>query len=322
MKRRTFVWGALATVPAWSLRAQAQDLPFAAAAARGSMAFGAYERWRDALAQQTSTQMRLRMYVAGQQGGDRDTLQRTHAGNLFGTTVGWGGIPALGGRPMIVFLGPGVVESPAQLERVFAAHAPELETRPRSTLHALGWHDGGRRRLFSKAPIAQPTDLAGKKLWLPSEDALTYELVRATRAVPVELPASAVSEALASGALEAIVATATEATLWGNQLRSTTSFPYAASVGLSVVNRAAYEALAPDRRATFDEVTRTTLPLIRARARADDDRAFATLRSRAPEVDLTPHRAAWDAAARAMRERMVGSSRALLERVMATARAT
>lgn len=323
MKRRAFVWGALASVPAWSLRAGAQEsFRFATAAAQGSMAFAEYDRWSQALRERIAGDLRLRVYPTGVLGDERETLESTHAGNLFGTTVGSTALPRLGGRPMFVFVGPGVVESPAQLERVFAAHAPELDTRARSVLRVLGWHDGGRRRLFSKTPIAQPTDLAGKKLWLPSEDALAYELVRATRAVPVELPVAAVEEALASGALDAIVATATQATRWGSHFRSTTSLPYAAAVGLSVVGRAAYEALAPERRTSLDDTARTALPRIRARARADDDRAFATLRRSAPEVDLTPHRAAWDAAARAMRERMVGTSRALLERVMATARAT
>lgn len=297
-------------------------LRIAVLAPRGSRWHQVFTAWGNSLRTRTNGQLALQI-VNASAGDEASLVSQMRAGQLDGalfTSVGLGQVA----RPSLVLQAPGVFESYAALDCARTAMDPQL--RPlfeQNGAVLLGWADWGQGRIFSTAPIAQPSDLRGRRVWVLPGDPIAPAFLSQVGATPVPLPIGGVMAALNSGQVDTVIASASavSALQWHTRLTHVTrQSSGAVLVGGTVINKARYDALSPELQTALRETAATAHQRLQADVRRDDERFFTTLTSRGmTAVDASDSTAAWRAAAQQTRDGLVGNvfDRALLTRALA-----
>lgn len=336
MKRRTLLMALLAVglvcLPGTAPRPiEAQDdtvtLRLATLAPRGSSWMRVFDAWNNSLRQRTNNRMQLRIYAGGSQGDERDVIRKIRIGQLDGAAVTSTGLSLIV-RPVLVLQAPGVVESYQQLDRARAAMNADFQREFEANgVKLMGWGDVGEGRIFSNQAINRPSDLRSVRPWVWRDDSMFGAFLEVVGANGVRLGVPEVLPALSTGQIDTVVASATAASAlqWHTRVTHVTQQANTILVGATILSKEKYDSLPEDLRTALDETSAQAHTALVQRIRRDDGRYYRALTERhgLTAVDLTPHQAEWDTAARQTRERLAGRlyPRALMERVMAAARA-
>jgi len=318
MKRRfaiaAIIAGLLAVLTPGSVprRAVAQEtitLRIATLAPRGSHWDRAFRAWGNSLQQDTNNRLRLRFYLGGSQGDERDYIRKMNAGQLDGaaiTTTGLGQIV----RPVLVLSAPGLLREYAQIDRVRSRLGNEFKRQfDEAGYHFEGWGDVGQARIFSRRAINRPQDLRSVRPWAWREDPIFTEFLRVVGANPQRLGVNEVLPALQTRRIDAFPSSAYAAVnlQWYNHITHVTQQASGTIVGATIIKKEKYDALPPELQQALDSTAeRAHRALVRAIRRADE-RAYQAIISRGvTAVDITPHQADWDRASRTTRNNLAG----------------
>jgi len=300
-------------------------LRIATLAPRGSQWDRAFRAWGNTLRQQTNGRLRLRFYLGGAQGDERDYVRKIRAGQLDGaaiTTTGLGQIV----RPVMVLSVPGLMREYRQVDRVRAALSDEFDSQfSDAGFKFLGWGDVGRGRLFSNRPIARPDDLKRVRPWVWREDVIFTEMLNVIGANGQRLGINEVLPALQTGRIDAFPSTALAAVSlqWWNHATHVSQQAESVAIGATVMSKEKFDSLPADLQQALTETSARAHTALNRSIRRTDDRAFNTLTSRGvTAVDMSAHQAEWERVGRQVRNRLAGRlyPRALLERVERAAR--
>lgn len=335
MKRRTLLMALLAVglvcLPGTAPRPiEAQEtvtLRLATLAPRGSSWMRVFDAWNNSLRQRTNNRMQLRVYAGGSQGDERDVIRKIRIGQLDGAAVTSTGLSLIV-RPVLVLQAPGVVENYQQLDRARAAMNTDFQREFESNgVKLMGWGDVGEGRIFSNQAINRPQDLRSVRPWVWRDDSMFGAFLEVVGANGVRLGVPEVLPALSTGQVDTVVASATAASAlqWHTRVTHVTQQANTILVGATILSKEKYDSLPEDLRTALDETSAQAHTALVQRIRRDDERYYRALTTRhgLTAVDLTPHQAEWNTAARQTRERLAGRlyPRALMDRVMAAARA-
>jgi TRAP-type C4-dicarboxylate transport system substrate-binding protein len=309
-------------------QADAQEtitLKIATVAPRGSQWDRAFRAWANTLRQETDGRLRLRFYMGGAQGDERDYIRKMRAGQLDGasvTTTGLGQIV----RPVMVLTAPGLIRDYRKLDRVRNALKDEFGQQFADNGYRLmGWGDVGKGRIFSNRPINRPSDLRGTRPWAWREDEVWAGVLRVVGANPQRLGVNEVLPALQTHRIDAFPGTALAAVSlqWYNHVSHVTKQPSSIAIGATIIKKEKFDALPADlQEALTSTAERAHAALNRSIRRADDRAYRAMLQRGVSEVDLDPHRAEWERVGAQVRNQLAGRlyPRALLQRVERLAR--
>lgn len=334
MKRRTLVMAMLAvglmllpgTAPRPVDAQSGTTLRLATLAPRGSSWARVFNAWNNSLRQATDNQLSLRMYYGGSQGDERDVIRKIRIGQLDGASVTATGLSLIV-RSILVLQAPGVIQNYRQLDRARAAMTSDFAAQFRANgVRLLGWGDVGEGRIFSNRPINRPRDLRSVRPWQWRDDSMFGEFLSVVGATGVRLGVPEVLPALSTGQIDTVVASATavSALQWHTRVTHVTQQANSILIGATILSNDKYESLSPELQTALDETSERAHRTLVARIRRDDRRFYTALTTRhgLTAVDISPHQAEWDEAARQTRERLAGRlfPRALMERVMRVAR--
>jgi len=293
---------------------------FASLAPPGSAFMKVMKAWNRSLKKATQNRVELRFYSGGSQGDERDFIRKVRAGQVDAagvTTTGLGMVV----RPVLVLSTPGLITEYDQLERARSELGPRFnEMFEAAGFKNMAWGEAGKNRIFSVEKFAKPEDLKLLRPWAWKDDPIFAELVRIVGANPVRMGVPEVYGGLQTRMIDVVPTSsiAAVAMQWYTRLNYVAKDNFAIIVGGSLIKQEKFDELSgPDQNALMDTSERAARALDTL-ARRDDDRAYESMVSRGMvEVDLSPHRAAWDAVEAQTRENLTGRvySKSLLQAV-------
>jgi TRAP-type C4-dicarboxylate transport system substrate-binding protein len=293
---------------------------FASLAPPGSAFMKVMKAWNRSLKKATQNRVELRFYSGGSQGDERDFIRKVRAGQVDAagvTTTGLGMVV----RPVLVLSTPGLITEYDQLERARSELGPRFnEMFEAAGFKNMAWGEAGKNRIFSVEKFAKPEDLKLLRPWAWKDDPIFAELVRIVGANPVRMGVPEVYGGLQTRMIDVVPTSsiAAVAMQWYTRLNYVAKDNFAIIVGGSLIKQEKFDELSePDQNALMDTSERAARALDTL-ARRDDDRAYGSMVTRGMvEVDLSPHRAAWDAVEAQTRENLTGRvySKSLLQAV-------
>jgi len=290
-----------------------------------SSAFGKIlKAWGRTFKKETEGRAELRFYTGGSQGDERDFIRKIRAGQIDAagiTTTGLGMVV----RPILVLTAPGLITEMEQLYHVRAALRGRFEEMfQEAGFELLTWGDGGKNRLFSAKPFAKPSDLKSMRPWAWKDDPVFAGYLGVIGANPVRVGANEVYGGLQTRMIDTVPSSCIMAVAiqWYTKLNYMAKQNLNVLVGGSIVKHEVFARLTPgDQKILLDTAERGARAMDKIVIR-DDERAYQTLLSRGLiEVDLSPHKAEWDAVAKTARDQLAGRvySKSLLAQVTALA---
>jgi TRAP-type C4-dicarboxylate transport system substrate-binding protein len=151
-------------------------------------------------------------------------------------------------------------------------------------------------------------DVRGRKIWLPPNNPIARAVFDVVGLSPVTLPLSDVMTGLQTGMIDTLAVSAVGAVAlqWHTRLKYVTDTPLLYTYGTLIVERRAFDKLAPADQAVVREVMGKALQDIDRQNRADQSGAREALRRQGIEfVAVAPDKLAqWQEAARQARERL------------------
>jgi len=293
---------------------------YASLAPPGS-AFGKLlKAWGRQFKKETEGRAELRFYSGGSQGDERDFIRKIRAGQIDAAGITTTGMSMIV-RPILVLTAPGLITEFEQLYHVRS----QLRDRFVEMFHSAGfelltWGDGGQNRLFSTQPFARPSDLKSLRPWAWKDDPVFAGYLGVIGANPVRVGANEVYGGLQTRMIDTVPASCIVAVAvqWYTKLNFMAKQNLNLIIGGSIIKKEVFEQLTPkDQEALLRTAERGARAMDKIVIR-DDERARLTLLERGiTEVDLSPHKAEWDAVAKAAREQLAGRvySKSLLDEV-------
>jgi len=317
-------------VPGGAAISQVPSVPsttirIASLAPPGSSFVKVLKAWSRTLAKETEGRVDLRVFSGGSEGSDRDLVKRIKSGQLDAAGVATTGLSMVAPE-LQVLTAPGLLTDDAQLDRAREKLGAQLQKLIEDGgFKLLAWGDGGKNRVFASGEFHAPADLAGRRAWAGTKNAVGLEYVKALGANPVRIGASGVLPGLTNGKLDVVPASAMAAVAfqWYTKLKFVTSTNFNIIVGGSIISKKKFDELSDaDQKTLLDTAGRAAAKLDEIVAR-DDARAYQTLLGRGiQEVDTSKNRADWESAAKKAREQLAQNgaySKSLLKAVEAAA---
>jgi TRAP-type C4-dicarboxylate transport system substrate-binding protein len=285
----------LALALALAPRVDAAELKIATIAPEGSSWMQQMRQAADLVKARTEGRVALKFYGGGVMGNDKKVLRKIRVGQLDGSTFTPSGLaevyPDLGiyGLPLLF-------ESLEEVDQVRA----RADARMRAGLEqagfvSFGFAEGGFAKLMSNVPVRTLADLAGRKIWVPEGDRISYAAMQALGLAPVTLPLTDVLTGLQTGLIDIVATSAVGALVlqWHTKVKYYTDLPVAYVVATLAIARASFESLPAADRAIVREVMEEAYRRIDRDNRienAEAETALATygIRRVEPDPDQVP----------------------------------
>ena len=139
----------------------------------------------------------------------------------------------------------------------------------------FGFSEIGFAYLMSTNPIRTLDDLKKQKAWIPENNHIALEAVKAFSVTPTPLPIRDVLVGLQTGMVNTVAASPTAALLlqWHTQVKYVTDLPVSYIYGFLAIDRSVFEKIADADRAVVREVMKSAAREIDARNRKDNEDA-------------------------------------------------
>ncbi len=299
------------------------ELRMGTLAPTGSTWMKAFDKGSTDTAKHTESRVLLKYYPNGEQGDERDFINKMKLGQLDGAAVTSVGLSMIDESIRVLEL-PMMFESPEEVDYVadkvwpyfqkkFEAKGFQLEARGE-----VGWI-----HFLSKAEVKSLAELRKQKVWLWGDDRLVSAVFKKLGISGVALGVPEVDSALTTGRINACYGSplAAVALQWHSKIRFMTSMRLSYSIGATLFSKAALAKLSADDAKKVVTITNTYAKKLRAALRKDNDVAQRTMTRKGVTVSETPADmvAEVDSAAQALWKEQVGKlySKEELEMVLA-----
>lgn len=287
-------------------RAAAVQLKIATLAPDGTTWMKEMRAAGEALKQRTGGRVELKFYPGGVMGNDATVLRKIQIGQLQGGAVTVLALARVFPDSQLYGL-PLLFRSYAEVDYVRARMDPVImEGLAANDMISFGLVEGGFAYLMSAAPVRRIADLKSEKVWAPEGDVITPTLFKTAGIAPVVLPLADVYTGLQTGLITAVGISASGAIAlqWYAKTKYLTDVPIYYTAGALVLDRRAFERLAPADRESVREALTPAFRMLDRASRRDDEAARAALKNQGIEF-IRP-----DPAALAEFERVAAEARA------------
>jgi TRAP-type transport system periplasmic protein len=260
----------------------------------------------DEIKKRSEGRVELKFYPGGVMGNDATVLRKIQIGQLQGGAVTVLALAQIFPDSQLYGL-PLLFRSYAEVDYVRKRMDPLImEGLAQNGMIGFGLVEGGFAYLMSTVPVRRIADLKAEKVWTPEGDVITPTLFKVAGIAPVVLPLADVYTGLQTGLVNAIGISASGAIAlqWYTKTKYLTDLPVYYTAGALVLDRRAYERLAPADRDVVRAVLTPAFRKLDGASRADDAAARAALKRQGIEF-VRP-----DPAAIAEFERIAAEARA------------
>lgn len=280
MNFRTIAVGMLAAVtlglPASShivRAAEMQYLRIATLAPRDSELAKGFVKLDQGMRRATGGSWGVRLYSSGVAGDEVDVLRKMKVGQMDASLITSVGLSQI--VPATTLLSaPGVIDGYAGWEKVRGAMTPEWEAAFDKAGYALlAWGEGGRLRMFARAPLTKPSAVKHMRPWVWPSAAAMKETWAALGATGVPLGVPEVFGALQTGMVDVVFnsCVALVSLQWHSTLKYMTQDSTAVLVSAMLMSGPKWKQLPDDVKTVVrDEIVRNASADVADIRKADD----------------------------------------------------
>jgi len=291
--------------------AYAVKLKIATLSPEGSMWMEKMRQGANQVAKVTDNRVVFKFYPGGVMGNDKTVLRKIRIGQLQGGAV-------VGGSLSRFFPANQIYSQPMKfknfdevdhIRKDFDSYIVEgLDNAGFVTFGLMG---GGFAYIMSQNPVGTVKDLRNQKVWIPDNDKISRDSIKAFGITPIPLPIADVRTSLQSGLINTVAASPVGAIVlqWHTQVKYVTNIPLIYIYAALAINKKSFLKIPESDRKIVSQVMTRALKQIDIQNRKDDARAIKTLKNRGIKF-ITPSASAleeWHTVAGLASKKMIES---------------
>ncbi|HEX4854719.1 TRAP transporter substrate-binding protein DctP [Arenimonas sp.] len=234
----------------------------------------------------TDGRVDVKFYPGGVMGNDAVVLRKMRLGQLQGGILTSSELSLVYPDAPIYSL-PFLMSSWEEVDRVRAAVDPLLAKGfEERGIRMLGVSGLGFAYLMGDKPLGTAADMAGRKLWVPQNDAVAARIFEMGGVSTIPLPIGDVFTSLQTGLVDTVVNTPSGAVVlqWHGKMKHMVDLPLTFVVGFLVVDDKAWKRLSPADQAVLAKAFAEAGKRMDANTRRDDAAALEAMRKQGLKV--------------------------------------
>jgi TRAP-type C4-dicarboxylate transport system substrate-binding protein len=239
-----------------AMPASAQTLKIATIAPEGSSWMTDMRAGAKAIEEHTDGRVKFKFYGGGVQGNDKQVQRKMRTGQLHGGAFTSGGLNMFQ-QDADLFSLPLAFNTVEEARHVREHLEAELRQRLEDAGYVnFGFAAAGFAYMMSNKPLATLADLEGQKIWTPEGDPVSFAALRALGVAPVVMPVTDVMTGLQTDLLDSVTVPPVGAVVlqWHTRLKYITNVPVAYVYAALLVDRKAFDRIAPKDQEVVREV--------------------------------------------------------------------
>jgi len=291
--------------------ALAVRLKIATLTPEGSMWMEKMRKGAVKVAKATNNRVQFKFYPGGVMGDDKAVLRKIRIGQLHGGAVVSGSLsrffPAnqLYAQPM-KFKNIEEVDYVRQYMDQYI-----IEGLDNAGFITFGLIGGGFAYIMSQQPVETLNDLRKQKVWVPDNDKVSQDSIKAFGISPITLPISDVRTALQSGLINTVITSPVGAIVlqWHTQIRYVTNIPLIYLHAVLAIDKKKFSKIAEHDQNIITQIMTKAMKEIGIQNKKDNSKAIQALKNRGITF-INPSQKAieeWYAVARNASKKMVDS---------------
>ena len=270
--------------------AQAKLFKIATLSPEGSIWMQKLQEGASELSEKTGNRVTIRYYPGGVMGDDKAVLRKIQIGQLQGGALVGGSLAKFYSDNQIYSL-PLKFRSFEEIDYV----RKHLDQRIADGLEkggfvTFGIAEGGFAYVMSQEPIKTVDDMRRQKVWIPDNDSMILEAVKAFDITPIPLPIADVRAGLQTGLINTVTIPPIGAIAlqWHTQIKYLMNEPFLYVYGVLAIDKKAFKKLSSEDQAIFREIMGRKFLELNKINREDNVKALEALRNQGIEFITIP----------------------------------
>ena len=260
-------------------QAQAARFKIATLSPEGSIWMEKMRDGAEELARKTDNRVRIKYYPGGVMGDDKAVLRKIRIGQLQGGAFVGGSLSEFYRDNQIYSL-PLFFRSFKEVDYV-REHLDKriMDGFEKGGFVTFGFAEGGFAYVMSTVPIRTVEEMRGQKVWIPDNDSMILEAVKAFDITPIPLSIADVRAGLQTGLINTVTTPPIGALAlqWHTQIKYLLDEPFLYIFGVLAVDRDAFLKISTDDQKLFREIMGDVFKALDRRNREDNIKALETL---------------------------------------------
>jgi len=274
-------------------QAQAIRLKIATLSPEGSVWMQKMREGAEELARRTDNRVKIKYYPGGVMGDDKAVLRKIRIGQLHGGAVISGSLSKFYPDNQIYNL-PLKFKSFEEVDYVRKfLDRRIIDGLEKNGFVTFGIAEGGFAYVMSKVPIRTVDEMRQQKVWIPDNDPMILEAVKAFDITPFLLSIADVRAGLQTGLINTVTTPPIGAVAlqWHTQIKYLMYEPFLYIYGVLAVDRKAFEKISHDDQRLFREIMGRVFRELDRLNREDNVKALEALRKQGIEFIKPPAQA-------------------------------
>jgi TRAP-type C4-dicarboxylate transport system substrate-binding protein len=294
-------------------QAQAMRFKIATLSPEGSVWMEKMREGAEELARKTDNRVTIKYYPGGVMGDDKAVLRKIRIGQLHGGAVVGGSLSNFYPDDQIYSL-PLMFRSFEEVDYV-RKHLDQtiVEGLEKGGFVTFGIAEGGFAYVMSTVPIRTVEEMRRQKVWIPDNDPMIFEAVKAFDITPFPLSIADVRAGLQTGLINTVTTPPIGAVAlqWHTQINYLMYEPFLYIYGVLAVDRKAFVKISSHDQQIFRDIMGRIFRELDSLNRKDNVKALEALRNQGVEFVKPSGEALkkWYADARAVPERLVNAGK-------------
>lgn len=269
-------------------------LKIATLSPEGSMWMKKMRKGAAQVAVKTDNRVTFKFYPGGVMGNDKAILRKIRIGQLHGGAV-------VGGSLSKFFPANQIYAQPMKFKNLDEVDYVRKHIDPfiidgldKAGFVTFGIMGGGFAYIMSKKPVETVEELRNQKVWIPDNDKISQESIKAFGIAPIPLPIADVRTSLQSGLINTVATSPVGAVVlqWHTQIKYITNIPLIYLHAVLAIEKKKFLKIADADQKIVTQVMTKALKEIDLQNREDNAKAIQALKNRGitfispPKADL------------------------------------
>ncbi len=259
--------------------AQAMRFKIATLSPEGSVWMEKMREGAQELARKTDNRVKVKFYPGGVMGDDKAVLRKIRIGQLQGGAFVSGSLSQFYPDNQIYSL-PLFFRSFKEVDYV-REHLDKhiIDGFEKGGFVIFGIAEGGFAYVMSTVPVRTVEDMRRQKVWIPDNDSMILEAIKAFDITPIPLSIADVRAGLQTGLINTVTTPPIGALAlqWHTQIKYLMDEPFLYIYGVLAVDRKVFKKISPDDQQTFREIMGKVFKALDRRNREDNIKAVEAL---------------------------------------------
>jgi TRAP-type C4-dicarboxylate transport system substrate-binding protein len=260
-------------------QAQAIQIKIATLSPEGSVWMEKMREGAKELAKRTDNRIKIKFYSGGVMGDDKAVLRKIRIGQLQGGAFVSGSLSQYYPDNQIYSL-PLFFRSFKEIDYVRGYLDQKIiDGFEKGGLVIFGIAEGGFAYVMSTVPIYTVQDMREQKVWIPDNDSMILEAIKAFDITPIPLSIADVRAGLQTGLINTVTTPPIGALAlqWHTQIKYLLDEPFLYIYGVLAVDRKVFKRLSPADQQSFREIMGDVFKTLDRLNREDNIKAMETL---------------------------------------------